>query len=306
LAAHPLGGLGQDNFADYYILRRRTGEEPRWTHSVEMRLLAHTGIVGFGLFAAFLAGAIAAALPALRRSTGLTRAVAGAALIPLIDWLVHGSVDWFWEIPALTAPALGFLGMAAAFGIAQGGPRTPTAESPPGGHAKRRLRIPLKGLALRRRIPPFLAYGAGVLAFAAAAFVLTFPYLSATETSAASGIRQSNPNAALDRLATAADLNPLSPDPTRLAGGIALQTDQFTIAQDRFRQTIEREPGGWFGWLGAGLAASALGERNRAYRDFGTADSINSVQPGIKQALDAVYTEHPLTAAQVFGILAAN
>ena len=136
--------------------------------------------------------------------------------------------------------------------------------------------------------------------------MLTFPYLSATEMSAASAIRQSNPNAALDRLATAADLNPLSPDPTRLAGVIALQTDQFTIAQDRFRQTIDREPGGWFGWLGAGLAASALGQHDRAYRDFRTAASINAVQPGIMQALDAVYTNHPLTAAQVFGILAAN
>ena len=42
----PIGGLGQDNFADYYILHRRTLEDPAWPHSIEMRLLAMTGIVG--------------------------------------------------------------------------------------------------------------------------------------------------------------------------------------------------------------------------------------------------------------------
>ena len=36
VAAHPIGGLGQDNFADYYIKLRRTDGEPRWTHSLEL------------------------------------------------------------------------------------------------------------------------------------------------------------------------------------------------------------------------------------------------------------------------------
>ena len=114
LKAHPLGGLGQDNFADYYITRRRTGEEPRWTHSLEFRLLAHTGIVGFVLFAVFLVAALIAAAKAVRRRRSPLLAVAAAGgLIPLIPWLVHGSVDWFWEVPALSGPAFAFLGMAA-------------------------------------------------------------------------------------------------------------------------------------------------------------------------------------------------
>ena len=61
--AHPIGGLGQDNFDDYYVPRRRTDEEPSCTHSIELRLLAHTGLVGFALFATFLIAAIAAAMP---------------------------------------------------------------------------------------------------------------------------------------------------------------------------------------------------------------------------------------------------
>src|SRR5581483_10250971 len=44
-AAHPVGGLGQDNYVEYYLPRRRTSEEPSWTHSLELRLLSHTGAV---------------------------------------------------------------------------------------------------------------------------------------------------------------------------------------------------------------------------------------------------------------------
>ena len=295
LAAHPFGGLGQDNFADYYERKRRTGEELRWTHSIEMRLLAHTGAVGAALFIAFLVAAIAAALPALRRSTGLTRGVAGAAMLPLIVWVGHGSVDWFWEFPALSGPALGFLGMAGALGMVQARQSRPAGATTP---APRRASV--------RRIGRLAGSGAGAIAFIAAALVLTFPYLSESEMSAATALRQTNPTAALDRLRTAATLNPLSPEVTRLAGAIAIETDQFTIAQDRFRETIDREPGGWFGWLGAGLAASGLGERGRAYRDFRMAVTINSHEPAIQEALAAVYTTHPVTAAQVFAMLAPN
>jgi hypothetical protein len=281
--AHPIGGLGQDNFADYYITRRRTNEEPRWTHSLEMRLLAHTGFVGFGLFALFLIAAVAAAIPALKRGGRLTRAVAAAALLPLVVWLIHGSVDWFWEMPALTAPALGFLGMAAALGGAESG------------SVARRL--------WRRRIPSAVPRAAGGLAFLAAVFVLAFPYLSVREVSVALDIRQRNPSAALRDLATAADLNPLSADPGRYAGALALETSQFTEAERRFRQAIAGEPGGWFAWLGDGLAASALGDSARAHHDFATAAAINSQEPVIKQALDAVYTKKPLTPARALQML---
>ncbi len=100
-AAHPITGLGQDNFLDYYIPRRRSDQEPSYVHSLELRLLTHTGVVGFVLFAVFLVAALAAALPGRRRA-GLEAAVAGAALLPLVVWVVHGSLDWFWELPALS------------------------------------------------------------------------------------------------------------------------------------------------------------------------------------------------------------
>ncbi len=301
--SHPIGGLGQDNFADYYITRRRTGEEPRWTHSIELRLLAQSGIAGTLLFAVFLLAAVAVAFRAIRRAGPLGGAVAAAALLPLVVWIIHGSVDWFWEVPALSAPALGFLAMAmsladrtAPAAVREGAaPRAPEEAPPPPPPSRRPL--PARGR---------LAWGLGAVAFLAGIAVLAFPYLSVREVSVASDVAQRNPQAALRDLATAHDLNPLNPDPGRLAGTIALQTSNPLEAQRRFQQTISTEPGGWFAWLGAGLAASALGEVPQARHDYGVAESINSREPTIAQALALVGGRHPLTPAQALKMLSSE
>jgi O-Antigen ligase len=285
--AHPIGGLGQDNFADYYLLHRRTTEEPAWTHSLELRLLAHTGFVGAALFVTFVVAAIAAALRARRRSDSeFTRAMAGVALLPFVGWLIYGSVDWFWEMPALSGPALGFLGVAIALArtTVTGPPDEPSATP------HRRLWV-TAGAVL------------GIAGVLAAAVALGFPYLSVREVSTASGVAQRNPASALRDLARAADLNPLSADPGRLAGTIALRNGLFTEAEQRFRQAIDREPGGWYAWLGAGLAASALGDNVSARHDFAVARRINKDQPAIQRALARVNTTHPLTPAEAFRLL---
>jgi O-antigen ligase len=292
--AHPIGGLGQDNFADYFVTRRHITEELMWTHSLELRLLAHTGFVGFALFTAFMVLALLAAARGRRRGPPLARAVAGAALLPLVVWLIHGSIDWFWEMPALSGPALGFLGLAVALGGAPAhGPTEFSTDE-------------VSAAGIRRSLPAIArpaGIAAGGAALVAAAVVLAFPYLSVREVSIASDARAGNPTAALRELATAARLNPLSADPGRLAGTIALQTGRLSIARGRFTQSIAREPGGWFAWLGAGLAESEMGHRGAARHDFRVAEAINSVQPAVRQALARVRSTHPLTSAEAFRLL---
>ncbi len=294
--AHPIGGLGQDNFDNYYVVHRRINQEPAWTHSLEMRLLAHTGIVGFALFSVFIAVAVVAALRARRRTDDdgdLTAAMAGAALLPLVVWLIHGSIDWFWEMPALTGPALGFLGMAGALGRPVSRPHPDAASRP----VSERTSRP----SARRAVAGTI----GVLALFAAVIVLGFAYLSVREVSVASNLRQTDPARALGDLDTAADLNPLSADPGRIGGTIALQTGQYGQALRRFRQSISRDPGGWYAWLGAGLAASALDDRRLARDDLEMAGSINTREPAIQEALRRVDGPHPLSAAAALQMLAA-
>jgi hypothetical protein len=281
---HPLGGLGQDNFADYYVRRRRTSLEPRWTHSLELRLLAHTGFLGAGLFIVFLVAAVQAARAAARRSGPVGRGLAGICLLPLVVWLLHGSVDWFWEVPALSGPVLALLAIAGRLGAEDEPP------APAGGAA------PWGAIPLGAAIAVALATGAVVV-------VLGFPYLAVRELSSGIDARASDTTTALRDLARASDLNPLSATPARAAGAAALQGGRYAEAERRFRIATDREPGGWFGWLGVGLAASALGDHGTAKHAFAVAASINSRQPAVAQALARVDSASPLSPVDAFALL---
>jgi hypothetical protein len=300
---HPIGGLGQDNFGDYYLTVGRTGEEPSWTHSLELRLLAHTGIVGFLLFGGFLVAAIKAAARTRRHGDADIRLLTGALLMPLVVWLIHGSLDWFWEVPALSGPALGFLGAAGGLGTVLGvvrAPGEPPGTSEPDSGTAPEPPPSRRGLP---RIPAPLGIATGLVVLACLTAVLAFPYLSAHEVQVASRADATSPSAALSDLRLAARLNPLSSDPGRLAGAIALRNGRWTLALRQFRKSISAEPGGWFSWLGAGLAQSALGEPEQARQAFVAAKRINARQPAVQDALQRVFSRTPLTSDEAFKLL---
>jgi hypothetical protein len=146
----------------------------------------------------------------------------------------------------------------------------------------------------------------GVVALLAVTVVLAFPYLSVRYTSIATDVRNRSPGAALWDLSKAHDLNPLSPDPTRLAGIIALAGGRPQLAEQRFAQTITHEPAGWFAWFGKGLAGSALGNNLAAQQYLRVAASLNTRQPVITAALARVNTDHPMTPAEAFRTLSAK
>src|SRR6202034_770678 len=99
-----------------------------YRHSVELRTLAETGLIGALLALVGLAAALLAAARALRDADPLARTVCAAALSGFAYWVVHGSFDWFWEFAGLGAPAFALLGIACALA-----PRTPVAADPPAG-----------------------------------------------------------------------------------------------------------------------------------------------------------------------------
>ncbi len=284
VAAHPIGGLGQDNWGDFYLRHGRSDEQPRWTHSLELRLLAHTGVAGFLLFAGFLVAALVAALRGRRRTPTLAAAAAAVACLPAVVWFVHGSVDWFWEIPALSGPAFAFLALAGALMCQEGSAGTPSTAP------WTRLARALAGAGL------------GLLALLAAA-ALALPYLAAREVTAAGAGWRADPTRAFEQLDRAASLNPLSSRPALVAGTIALELREPAAAERRFSQALERSGDDWFAYFGRGLAASALGERDRARGSYQQARRLDPREPLLRDALDRVGGRHPLTASEAFGSL---
>ena len=268
--AHPLVGIGADNFQQQYLAHGRSEETPHYPHSVELRTLAQTGLVGALLALVGLGAALLAAARALRSSDPLVRSVTGAALAGFAYWVVHGSVDWFWEFAGLGAPAFALLGLACALSPA----RVPSAR-----------RSPADGSPVRRRR---LAVVAGLLVALAAVVSLAAPWLSQLEVQSAARIWTSAPQTAYARLRDAARLNPLSDEADLVAGSIALRYGELARADREFSSALARTPGDAYATLERGAIASARGERAVALGFLERAVRLDPREPLTRQALGLV------------------
>ena len=273
-SAHPVLGLGQDNFIEQYAARRRTDEEPRWVHSLPLRLLAHTGVIGAALFAAFVLAIARGATRAwqLADEPG-ARAVIGAALVPGIVWLAHGSVDWFWELPALSAATLAFAGAVVALGRANAG-------TDGGGGRSRRTQRTIAGAA----VATALLGGA----------VLVPSFVADRDVAVAEQTWRGDPSGAYARLDRAGTLNPLSPQPGLAAGRIAQQRGDLRRARIGFGEAARRSPRAWYPRFALGLVASAARDRGEARRQLRAAQARNPSDPLIADALRRVDAGAPL------------
>ena len=112
-ADHPVLGVGGDNFADAYLLHRRTLEAPRHPTALRSDSCRSTALVGTALFLVFLGGIVAAVLRARRRSSVEGAALVAAAFASFAAFFFHALVDWLWAFPALGVLAFAMLGVAS-------------------------------------------------------------------------------------------------------------------------------------------------------------------------------------------------
>ncbi len=300
-ATHPLLGIGADNFQQQYLLHGRSNETPHYPHSVELRTLAETGLIGTLLALVGLAAALLAAARGLRGSDPLGRAVVAAALAGFGYWVVHGSFDWFWEFSGLGAPAFALLGLACALAprasaaLVRSARDTQLSRTPAAQSAAETFfiagAIPAAGGAPALRRPTGLRrLGLGVGAFAAvlAALSLTAPWLSQLEVQSAARVWTRAPRTAYDRLNDAARLNPLSDEAYLVAGSIALRFGDLARADHEFALALERTPGDAYATLELGAIASTEHERRAALVLLERAARLNPRDSLTEQALQLV------------------
>ncbi len=263
LLAHPFVGLGADNFQEQYLLHGRGRETLRYPHSVELRTLAETGLVGTLLAVVGLAAALLAGARAIRGRDTLARAVAAAALAGFAYWVVHGSVDWFFEIAGLGAPAFALLGLACSLEPRRGAGDLAAGRRPAGDRAARGRGGTARPAVRRARAARGFGIAAAVVALVAAASLVA-PWLSELEVESAARVWTTAPQTAYDRLHTAARLNPLGDEPYLVAGNIALRYGDLARADREFALALTRTPGEPYATLERGAIASAMGERTLA------------------------------------------
>jgi len=108
----PLAGAGEGGFRVAYYSERRTDRNLADAHSLPLRLLAETGLIGFALFALWLAALVAAIAFRARFAPPGERAwIAGLAAAGVVV-VAQSAVDWLWLIPALFGLAVLALGLA--------------------------------------------------------------------------------------------------------------------------------------------------------------------------------------------------
>ncbi|MDX6676957.1 MAG: hypothetical protein QOE31_1009, partial [Solirubrobacteraceae bacterium] len=111
----PLQGWGAESFPVTHLMYRKVELDVQQPHSVPMQFLAETGIVGAALALGAIGFLLFAALARVRAMPdGRERDIAVALFAGGVAWAVHGFVDFDWDIPGITVPALLFLGVLAA------------------------------------------------------------------------------------------------------------------------------------------------------------------------------------------------
>lgn len=300
-ADSPLTGAGADNFATDYLLERRSDEEPRYPHSLPVRVLAGTGLVGALLLGGFLIAAVVGAAGRLRREPpGLSRALGATALVAVAYWFMHSSGDWLWSFPAVTAPAFAWLGMAGTIAPTRARPRAAPGHEREEPSGSRAASTAAAGSARR----PALAGSPAVLALAVvlclvAAASLLAPWLSARYVDGASSSWIADPEGAYAQLDRARTLNPLSARPDLVGGAIAARYEDLPRADGYFRDALGREPRNWYALLELGVSAAQAGDPDQAGVLLGRARALNPRDPLIRQSARRVAAGRVITLSQV-------
>ncbi|HUR84043.1 MAG TPA: O-antigen ligase family protein [Solirubrobacteraceae bacterium] len=271
--AHPVLGIGADNFAVPYLAARRSPEAPRYPHSLALRVLAQLGVPGTLAFLAFVSCML---LCARRRAPACAGTVA-AAVAGFVMWFAHGMVDWLWEFPALSIAAIGLLALASRTG----------EDEAATGRAPGRVR-------------------AGALAAAALLAGISFalPGAAARSVAAARDASALSPALGIADLRRAAALNPLSARPLVAQSILARQAGRLEQARAALRDAVHREPRNWFAHLELALLDAQQGRTPAALRGLRTATALNPRQPVLGEVRELLRRGRPVAAADVEARLA--
>lgn len=220
----PALGQGAGGFALVHLQERRSGDDAlntRQAHGVVPSIVSGTGLVGLALFLALAGGVVWAVLRAGVRHPSPD---IGMPLAILAAFILQASVDWSWEIPALTAPAFAAAGIVLA--AAAPGPAGPTPRRPGGAAAA--------------------ALAAGCLIAMASAIL---PWWSGHLTAEGEdALAENRPALARDRANDARAANPRSTFPLLLLGRAYDDLNEPARALGAYREATRLQPDNPAAW----------------------------------------------------------
>lgn len=254
----PLAGWGAGSFGSVHLLYRTNALSVNNPHSVPLQFLAETGLVGAMLA---ISGIVLLLRVGARRVRGLlpgTERLIGAGLLGgFVAFCAHCLYDWDWDIPAVTLPALLFVGVLAGSGKSRSRPGRPRTERSHNGDIHRAQR--LAGLGARAGV-------LGLMALAGCLYALSvaLPSLAANQASHAQVEASGSLAAASHADATAtlaSELDPLSSAGLDVRATIAIRRGELEQARGLALEATDRQPSDATAWVELLQADLALGDR---------------------------------------------
>ena len=135
IGREPVLGIGAGGFRVTWRKERRVPDPVNEVHSLELEMATELGVPGLLLLALFLGGIALAARQALATRAPLA---AGACAVSSA-WLLHASIDWDWQMPAVTLPVLVLAGGLLAASEVRAPPPALEDASPADGRETRPL-----------------------------------------------------------------------------------------------------------------------------------------------------------------------
>jgi tetratricopeptide (TPR) repeat protein len=246
--ANPVLGSGPGTYVQYWNQHRPIPHIVRDAHNLYLETLAELGPVGLALLLVALGAPLAAAVGARREP------LAVGALGAYLAYLVHAGVDWDWELPGITVPALA---CGVVLLMLRPERSAPTVPGP-------RLRVAGATVAV-------------VLAGVAFVGLVGSSAVAASEEAAAS----SPPDYAKaeDEARKARRWARWSSEPWQRLGEAQLGRGEEAAARESFRRAIAEDPNDWFLWFRLAEASSGAEQR----RALAEASRLNPLSPEITE-----------------------
>lgn len=242
----PLTGFGAGAFEQYWLEHRQHPRNVRDAHNLYIEALAELGAPGLALFAVLFVIPIAGGL------TVRTRPLVPAAMGALAVYLAHALVDWDWEVPAVTAPAL-----LVAVGLVA------TADE------KREPFV----------IAPKLRVAAVAVSLATSVFSLIAFVGNRAGADAERALRVGAAGQAEAQARRASRWSPWSSHPLRTLGNAQLLQDEREAARGTIRDALAKGDRDWRLWLALAIASEGAERRSALAR----AEHLNPLSPRVAE-----------------------
>jgi hypothetical protein len=280
--AHEVTGSGAGTFRFTNYLYRDQLWVVKHSHSEWLNVMSELGLVGLVLFVVAIGGLVVAAFGRLFKDrTDPERSLLAACQAAIAVFVVHMSIDWDWDMAAITVAFLLLVGVTAAYVRERG--RIAGAADPPaseGETADSAPPTPTRRLSLSMRLLVTGLVAAGVISWA-------LPYLSQRAASAAvDDASRGHFAQAAASAREAGRLDPLAVDPLITLAVVQAQQHQATAARSTLEKAMRLQPRNYAAYYQMGLLVlNSSGQKAEATQWFRRALALNPLDPLTRQRL---------------------